>query len=66
MSTDTEQFAGRLRAGLDLDGLHSGLEPVAVLAGSRRARRRRTLGLTAGALRPESPWPSLPWRCRAP
>lgn len=50
MSTDTEQFASRLRAGLDLDGLHSGLEPVAVLAGSRRSRRRRTLGLTVGGI----------------
>lgn len=50
MSTDTEQFASRLRAGLDLDGLHSGLDPVAVLAGSRRSRRRRTLGMTVGGI----------------
>ena len=49
MSTDLELFAVELRTSLDLEGLHSGLEPAAVLARSRRSARRRTAGMTLGA-----------------
>ena len=50
MSTDTERFTLALRTSLDLEGLHSGLEPDLVLARSRRSRSRRTAGMTLGGV----------------
>ena len=41
MNNDTDLFAGALRERLNLEDLHSGLDPYTVLAASRRARRRR-------------------------
>lgn len=43
MSIDTDRFAGELRDRLDLEELHSTLDFDTVLAGSKRARRRRAM-----------------------
>ena len=43
MSIDTDRFAGELRARLDIEELHSTLDFDTVLAGSKRARRRRAV-----------------------
>lgn len=49
MSTDP--FVQQLRTNLDLEALHSRIEPEAALAAGRRAARRHTIGTaTAGAL----------------
>ncbi|NYI42727.1 carboxypeptidase-like regulatory domain-containing protein [Demequina lutea] len=50
MSTDLEMFAVELRTSLDLEGLHSGLKPAAVLARGRRSARRRTVGMALGGV----------------
>ena len=53
MSIDTDRFAGELRARLEIEELHSTLDFDTVLAGSKRARRRRAVvasTVAAGAL----------------
>ncbi len=47
MTTDTEQFAAELRARLDLDALHSAIDPAVALARGRRSARRRVVGAAA-------------------
>lgn len=47
MSTDP--FVQQLRASLDLEALHSRIEPEAALAAGRRAARRHTIGTVAAS-----------------
>ncbi len=47
MTTDTEHFATELRARLDLDALHSTIDPAVALARGRRSARRRAMGTAA-------------------
>ncbi|WP_149203244.1 hypothetical protein [Actinotalea subterranea] len=47
MTVSDDEFSARLRSAASLDALHSGLSAERVLASSRRARRRRTAGLSA-------------------